>query len=107
LLDESRDPVEVYRRKIMPIKFAYYDRYSHEIGIFTDFRLILVTILMLITGRVPRFLGRGNEVQQVAPTAADEPRIHVAHAEAQVGLSVEAATLVHGEKYAPLWRKIT
>jgi lipopolysaccharide/colanic/teichoic acid biosynthesis glycosyltransferase len=107
LLDGSRDPVEVYRRKIMPIKFAYYDRYSHEIGIFTDFRLILATILMLITGRVPRFLGRGNEVQQVAPTAADEPRIHVAHAEAQVGLSVEAATLVHGEKYAPLWRKIT
>jgi len=101
LLAESRDPVEVYRRKIMPIKFAYYDRYSHEVGIFTDFRLILATILMLITGRVPHFLGLGNEVQQIAQAAADAPRIYAAHAAAQDGLSVDAATLVHGEKYTP------
>src|ERR1700730_719477 len=28
LYDGQGDPAEIYRREIMPIKFAYYDRYS-------------------------------------------------------------------------------
>src|SRR5262249_26299869 len=33
LLDGQRDPVEVYRREIMPAKFSHYERYSREIGV--------------------------------------------------------------------------
>ena len=33
LLDRERDPIDVYRREIMPAKFAYYERYSREIGV--------------------------------------------------------------------------
>jgi lipopolysaccharide/colanic/teichoic acid biosynthesis glycosyltransferase len=41
LLEQGRDPVEVYRREIMPAKFTYYERYSREIGLLTDLRIIL------------------------------------------------------------------
>jgi lipopolysaccharide/colanic/teichoic acid biosynthesis glycosyltransferase len=57
LLDPNSDPVEVYRRRIMPIKFAYYERYSREIGVLNDLRIILATILLLVVGRVPPRLG--------------------------------------------------
>jgi lipopolysaccharide/colanic/teichoic acid biosynthesis glycosyltransferase len=57
LLDPHSDPVEVYRRQIMPIKFSHYERYSREIGFFTDLRLIIATIMLLVVRRVPRWLG--------------------------------------------------
>jgi lipopolysaccharide/colanic/teichoic acid biosynthesis glycosyltransferase len=57
LLDGERDPIDVYRREIMPIKFAHYERYSSEIGVLNDLRIILATILLLIVGRVPARLG--------------------------------------------------
>jgi lipopolysaccharide/colanic/teichoic acid biosynthesis glycosyltransferase len=57
LLDPNSDPVEVYRHRIMPIKFAYYERYSREIGVLNDLRTILATILLLVVGRVPPRLG--------------------------------------------------
>jgi lipopolysaccharide/colanic/teichoic acid biosynthesis glycosyltransferase len=57
LLDPNIDAVEVYRRRIMPIKFAYYERYSREIGVLNDLRIILATILLLVVGRVPPRLG--------------------------------------------------
>ena len=57
LLDGKRDPVEVYRRGIMPAKFSHYERYSREIGVLNDLRIILATMLLLIVGRVPRRLG--------------------------------------------------
>jgi lipopolysaccharide/colanic/teichoic acid biosynthesis glycosyltransferase len=57
LLDRERDPIEVYRREIMPIKFAYYERYSREIGVLNDLRIILATMLLLIVGSVPARLG--------------------------------------------------
>jgi lipopolysaccharide/colanic/teichoic acid biosynthesis glycosyltransferase len=57
LLDPNSDPVEVYRHRIMPIKFAYYERYSREIGVLNDLRIILATILLLVVGRVPPRLG--------------------------------------------------
>jgi lipopolysaccharide/colanic/teichoic acid biosynthesis glycosyltransferase len=57
LLVGQRDPIEVYRLKIMPVKFTYYERYSREIGMLNDFRIILATMLLLITGRVPHWLG--------------------------------------------------
>jgi len=57
LLNGERDPIEVYRRDIMPIKFTYYERYSREIGVLNDLRIILATMLLLIVGRVPARLG--------------------------------------------------
>jgi hypothetical protein len=41
----------------MPAKFAYYERYSREIGLLNDLRIILATVLLLVAGRVPRWLG--------------------------------------------------
>ncbi len=57
LLDRERDPIVVYRREIMPAKFAYYERYSREIGVLNDLRIILATMLLLVAGRVPHWLG--------------------------------------------------
>jgi lipopolysaccharide/colanic/teichoic acid biosynthesis glycosyltransferase len=57
LLDRERDPIDVYRREIMPVKFAYYERYSREIGVLNDLRIILATMLLLVAGRVPHWLG--------------------------------------------------
>ena len=62
LLDQSGDPVDIYRRLIMPIKFSHYERYSHEIGIMTDLRIILATALLLTIGRAPRWLGIEREL---------------------------------------------
>jgi lipopolysaccharide/colanic/teichoic acid biosynthesis glycosyltransferase len=57
LLDRERDPIDVYRREIMPAKFAYYERYSREIGVLNDLRIVLATMLLLVAGRVPYWLG--------------------------------------------------
>jgi lipopolysaccharide/colanic/teichoic acid biosynthesis glycosyltransferase len=57
VLDGVRDPIEVYRHEIMPVKFAHYERYSHEIGMPNDLRIVLATILLLVTGQVPHWLG--------------------------------------------------
>jgi lipopolysaccharide/colanic/teichoic acid biosynthesis glycosyltransferase len=57
LLDESRDPVEAYRQQILPVKFAFYQRYSYDIGLLNDLRIILATILLLVVGRLPKSLG--------------------------------------------------
>jgi lipopolysaccharide/colanic/teichoic acid biosynthesis glycosyltransferase len=57
LLDGKRDPIEVYRREIMPAKFTYYERYSREIGVLNDLRIILATIFLLVAGQVPHWLG--------------------------------------------------
>src|SRR5258705_2014842 len=57
LLDRERNPIDVYRREIMPAKFAYYERYSREIGMLSDLRIIIATMLLLVAGRIPHCLG--------------------------------------------------
>ena len=64
LLDGQRDPIDVYRREIMPTKFAYYERYSREIGVLNDLRIILATMLLLVAGRVPHWLGVEYRLQK-------------------------------------------
>jgi lipopolysaccharide/colanic/teichoic acid biosynthesis glycosyltransferase len=58
LLDQTKDPVDVYRYQIMPIKFMYYERYGRNIGVVNDLRIILATVLMLVLApqRVPQWL---------------------------------------------------
>jgi lipopolysaccharide/colanic/teichoic acid biosynthesis glycosyltransferase len=60
LLDQTQDPVDVYRYQIMPIKFMYYERYGRNIGVVNDLRIILATVLMLVLARqrVPQWLCR-------------------------------------------------
>jgi len=64
LLDQDKDPVSIYRYKILPIKFDYYERYSHEVGAITDLRIILATISLLVTGHIPNILGISSELQK-------------------------------------------
>lgn len=63
LLDQSGDPVDIYRREIMPLKFVYYERYSREIEILNDLRIILATMILLAVGRLPRWLGLEHELR--------------------------------------------
>lgn len=62
LLDSDEDPVSFYRHRIMPIKFTHYERYSREIGVLNDLRIILATVSLLGTGEVPRWLGIESEL---------------------------------------------
>ncbi len=57
LLDGKDDPEAVYRNQIMPAKFELYERYSRDTGLLTDLRLMVCTVIVLIS---PRLLGWFN-----------------------------------------------
>jgi lipopolysaccharide/colanic/teichoic acid biosynthesis glycosyltransferase len=57
LLDGQDDPVEFYRREIMPIKFAYYERYSRDVGFINDLRIIAATVSLLAFKHAPERFG--------------------------------------------------
>jgi len=63
MLTGEQDPIAIYRYRIMPIKYGYYERYSHEIGAINDLRIIIATILLLLIGHLPRVLGIESELQ--------------------------------------------
>lgn len=74
LLSPDDDPVALYRYKIMPIKFGYYERYSREMSLLNDLRIILATVLLLLAGQVPRWLGIESELKIApAPGAEHDP----------------------------------
>lgn len=75
LLDAARDPVEVYRRDIMPIKFAHYERYNRDIGVLNDLRIILATMLLLLGGRIPRWLGVEPELTAAPALRAGDAKV--------------------------------
>ena len=62
LLDGAVDPVRVYRERIMPVKFALYERYSREIGLVNDVRLILATLALLVSERSPDWFGINRDL---------------------------------------------
>lgn len=95
MLDGAADPTETYRTKIMPIKFALYERYSREINLFTDLRLILATFLLLVTGRIPNFSGIALELRRVALAATNEHSLHPDHG---VTVPADAADAVRAAK---------
>ena len=76
LLDRERDPIDVYRREIMPAKFAYYERYSREIGVLNDLRIILATILLLVAGRVPHWLGLEYQTAEAIVAARSQVKVN-------------------------------
>ncbi|MGH8615053.1 MAG: sugar transferase [Gammaproteobacteria bacterium] len=63
LLDGQDDPVEIYRREIMPIKFAYYERYSRNVDFLNDLRIIAATVSLLAFKHVPESFGIEHELQ--------------------------------------------
>jgi lipopolysaccharide/colanic/teichoic acid biosynthesis glycosyltransferase len=75
LLDQGCDPVEVYRHQIMPMKFAHYERYSCEIGVMNDLRIILATILLLVLGQVPQRLGIESELRMLPVQRRNEAKV--------------------------------
>ena len=48
LLGEAEDPEEFYIKKIMPYKIELNKKYIKEIGIVTDIKLIILTILKIL-----------------------------------------------------------
>jgi len=77
LLDREHDPIDVYRREIMPAKFACYERYRREIGVLNDLRIILATMLLLVVGRVPHWLGDDYRLQMVPLPRRREARVNL------------------------------
>jgi lipopolysaccharide/colanic/teichoic acid biosynthesis glycosyltransferase len=63
LLEQDKDPIDLYRREIMPIKFACYQRYSREVGMANDLRIVLATISLLAFARIPHWLRIEPELQ--------------------------------------------
>jgi lipopolysaccharide/colanic/teichoic acid biosynthesis glycosyltransferase len=76
LIDGERDPIDVYRREIMPAKFACYERYSREIGVLNDLRVIAATILLLVVGRVPYWLGVEHRLQMPSLPHRKEAKVN-------------------------------
>jgi lipopolysaccharide/colanic/teichoic acid biosynthesis glycosyltransferase len=76
LLDGKHDPIGVYRREIMPAKFAYYERYSREIGVLIDLRLIVATILLLVAGQVPHWLGVEDRLRMPSLLRGSEAKVN-------------------------------
>ena len=74
LFGPDDDPVTLYRHKIMPIKFGYYERYSREIGLLNDLRIILATVLLLLAGHVPWWLGIESELKIAPVRSGNETR---------------------------------
>jgi lipopolysaccharide/colanic/teichoic acid biosynthesis glycosyltransferase len=54
LLDGKTNLAEFYRREIMPIKFAYYERYSYDVSLLNDLRIIIATVWLLAFKRIPK-----------------------------------------------------
>lgn len=48
LLGEAENPEEFYIKKIMPYKIELNKKYIKEIGIVTDIKLIILTILKIL-----------------------------------------------------------
>jgi lipopolysaccharide/colanic/teichoic acid biosynthesis glycosyltransferase len=72
LLDQDAGPIEIYRCEIMPIKFAHYERYSREISVRTDLGILAATLLLLMTGRVPRSFGSAHQRPDVSLATASK-----------------------------------
>ncbi len=49
LLTGSQDPVKDYREKVLPIKLTYYKQYVKERSLWMDFKLIIKTIVAIVT----------------------------------------------------------
>ncbi len=72
ILDGESDPVEVYRKRILPIKFALYERYSREIGFLNDLRIICATLALLLTSKSVNWFDIEQDMSVAASSAQVE-----------------------------------
>jgi lipopolysaccharide/colanic/teichoic acid biosynthesis glycosyltransferase len=68
LLDGRRDPISVYRNEIMPVKWKFYERYSNDIGLLTDLRILAATLFLTLFKRVPTSFGIEHDLRSVLET---------------------------------------
>ncbi len=66
LLDGRRDPIDIYCNEIMPVKCNYYERYSHDIGLLTDFKILAATVSLLLFKRIPKRFGIEHDFRKIA-----------------------------------------
>ncbi len=66
ILGAQSDPADVYRHRIMPVKFALYERYSREIGMLNDLRIILATLTLLYSSKTMAWFDLEQELSRVA-----------------------------------------
>lgn len=62
LFVQGKDPVEIYRQQVLPLKLSCYRRYVVEIGVLTDLRIILATVLLLAVRWSPGWLNVEHEM---------------------------------------------
>ena len=65
LLHGQDDPIKIYQLEIMPIKFAYYERYRRDVGLINDVRIIMATVSLLAFRHVPKSFGIEHELPRV------------------------------------------
>lgn len=44
ILEKSQDPEKTYINEILPIKISYYEKYQDQASLFTDVKIILLTL---------------------------------------------------------------
>ena len=74
ILDGESDPIEVYRKRILPIKLALYERYSREIGLLNDLRIICATLALLLTSKTVNWFHTEQDLSVAAAPARLEAR---------------------------------
>ena len=74
LLTDDADPIETYRRKIMPIKFRYYAKYCANPSLAADAQILFATLCVVIFRRIPEGFRRANELVNGAGAATNEPQ---------------------------------
>lgn len=52
ILAQAEDPQKEYIEHIMPLKLRYNQKYIEEMGVFTDLKLIFLTVYVILGGEV-------------------------------------------------------
>jgi lipopolysaccharide/colanic/teichoic acid biosynthesis glycosyltransferase len=73
LFPPGADPVEIYRRQVIPLKLSCYERYFREMGFITDARIILATLVSLIAGSTPGWLGVDIDAEKARGQTSQTP----------------------------------
>jgi len=99
LLGPEGDPVEVYRQKIMPAKYALYERYSRDIGVLNDLRIIAATVLLLLTGRIPRFAGIAYQQAPTTLGAMGDTALQIEQRPSRLARATDAAAAAKAHRF--------
>jgi hypothetical protein len=67
MIGGDEDPVEIYRTRIMPRKFALYEYYGQRITFANDLSLVFQTLGLMFTRRPPSWVARLTSREDAAP----------------------------------------